>query len=417
MAWVPLSDEALHRVFLVLILGGAAALAALVAAQAGVPTMASQQMAMVSANAGFEVHRVEVRGTQHLNELKVYERVLVQRDRAMTMVDLAALRADLLHLSWVKDARVSRQLPDTLVIDIVERKPHAVLRAGDHLVLIDETGAVLDPIAETDAKGMLVLSGNGVSGQVAALSGLLDAAPALKPQVAEVEWVGNRRWNILFKTGQVLALPEGTRAAADALVSFARLDGTNRLLGGRVVAFDMRAADRIYLRLPGRASAAEGLSGVAQTASSAAPVGSGGNSETSSPGPSITGHAVGAVAAGAAVAVGVGHLAHAAMAAHHGEHGAPIPTHKAPIAHQAANAHKPRTANQSLPAHNMPAHKAAIAQKAGVGHRAATVRTPKLAHGVKPAPHAKPAAARMANRPAPARAKRPMLRTANREVN
>ena len=67
----------------------------------------------------------------------------------MTMVDLAALRADLLHLSWVKDARVSRQLPDTLVIDIVERKPHAVLRAGDHLVLIDETGAVLDPIAET----------------------------------------------------------------------------------------------------------------------------------------------------------------------------------------------------------------------------------------------------------------------------
>ena len=148
---------------------------------------------------------------------------------------------------------------------------------------------------------MLVLSGNGVSGQVAALSGLLDAAPALKPQVAEVEWVGNRRWNILFKTGQVLALPEGTRAAADALVSFARLDGTNRLLGGRVVAFDMRAADRIYLRLPGRASAAEGLSGVAQTASSAAPVGSGGNSETSSPGPSITGHAVGAVAAGAAV--------------------------------------------------------------------------------------------------------------------
>jgi cell division protein FtsQ len=36
-------------------------------------------------------------------------------------------------------------------------------------------------------------------------------------------------------------------------MAFARLDGTNRLLGGRVAAFDMRAPDRIYLRVPDRA--------------------------------------------------------------------------------------------------------------------------------------------------------------------
>jgi cell division protein FtsQ len=49
--------------------------------------------------------------------------------------------------------------------------------------------------------------------QVAALSELLDAAPALRPQVREAEWVGNRRWNLTFKTGQVLALPEGARTS------------------------------------------------------------------------------------------------------------------------------------------------------------------------------------------------------------
>jgi cell division protein FtsQ len=87
---------------------------------------------------------------------------------------------------------------------------------------------------------------------VVALSHLLEAAPALNPQVREAEWVGNRRWNITFKTGQVLALPEGEQASAKALMSFARLDGTNRLLGGRVAAFDMRASDRIYLRVPDR---------------------------------------------------------------------------------------------------------------------------------------------------------------------
>ena len=34
------------------------------------------------------------------------------------------------------------------------------------------------------------------------------------------------------------------------------LDGVNRLLGGKVASFDMRAPDRIYLRVPGRADQA-----------------------------------------------------------------------------------------------------------------------------------------------------------------
>lgn len=257
MGWLPFSEETLHRLFLAIILGGAVALAWIAASLAGVPAMAQQQLATIAANAGFEVQRVEVRGVKHLNELKVYERALAERDRAMPLVDVEALRGQLMQLSWVEDARVSRQLPDTLVIDIVERKPVAVLRKADRLVLIDATGHELEPVGQDRAKGKLVIAGPGAGRQVEALSALLAAAPALKPQVSEAEWVGNRRWNLTFKTGQVLALPEGGRKSAAALMTFARLDGVNRLLGGKVAAFDMRAPDRIYLRVPGRTEAAD----------------------------------------------------------------------------------------------------------------------------------------------------------------
>ena len=257
MAWMPFSEEQLHRVFLAAILGGAVALAWIVASLAGVPAMARQQLAVFASDAGFEVKRVEVRGVKHINELKVYERVLGQRDRAMPLVDIDGLRSELMQLSWVEDARVSRQLPDTLVIDVVERKPHAVLRKADRMVLIDATGHELETVTAARAKGKLVLSGPGASRQVVALTDLLGAAPALKPQVREAEWVGNRRWNLTFKTGQVLALPEGVRPSSTALMSFARLDGINRLLGGKVAAFDMRASDRIYFRVPGRTDPVE----------------------------------------------------------------------------------------------------------------------------------------------------------------
>ena len=253
LASLPFSETQLHRALLVAILGVAAVLVVLAARAAGVPAMARQQFAAIAASSGFEVRRVEVRGVKRLNELKVYERALAQRDQAMPLVDVAALRRDLLELSWVQDARVSRQLPDTLVIDIVERKPHAVLRLPDRLVLIDASGHQLETISAARARGKLVLSGPGAGRQVAVLAALLEAAPALKPQLREAEWVGSRRWNLTFRTGQVLALPEGHRPAADALVSFARLDGTNRLIGGKVAAFDMRSPGRVYMRIPGRA--------------------------------------------------------------------------------------------------------------------------------------------------------------------
>lgn len=252
MSWLPFSEDQLQRLFLAAILGGAVVLAWMVASFAGVPAMASKQLAAVAADAGFEVRRVEVRGVKQLNELKVYERALAERDRAMPLVDVEALRGRLMELSWVADARVSRQMPDTLVIDIVERKAVAVLRKADRLVLIDAEGHELEPVSAGRARGKLVIAGPGAGKQVKALAALLDAAPALKPQVREAAWVGNRRWNLTFKTAQVLALPEGEEQSRKALVKFAAMDGSNRLLGGKAVAFDMRASERLYIRMPSR---------------------------------------------------------------------------------------------------------------------------------------------------------------------
>jgi cell division protein FtsQ len=253
MVWMPFSEETLHRIAMMLILGVTVAIVWTVAVMAGVPALASEQAALIASDAGFKVSHLEVRGVNRMNEQKIYEKILGQNDRAMTTLNLAALRDELNDISWVKDARVSRKLPDTLVIDIVERSPHAVLRKPDRLVLIDDTGSELETVKPDRAKGMLVLTGMGVGKRVQDLTHLLDAAPALKPQVAEAEWVGNRRWNLTFKTGQVLALPEGDEKSAGALLSFARMDGVNRLLGGKVAAFDMRAGDRIYMRVPGHA--------------------------------------------------------------------------------------------------------------------------------------------------------------------
>ncbi|MDC0886606.1 FtsQ-type POTRA domain-containing protein [Altererythrobacter sp.] len=252
MALLPFTDDQLHRIFLAVILGGAVAAAWFVASLAGLPALARAEVAVLASDAGFEVRKVRVSGVERMNQLKVYEAAYGQRDTPMPLVDLEALREDLVAMPWVKDARVSRQLPDSLVIDIIERTPHAVLVKADRLALIDPRGTELEPITAAAAKGMLKVSGPGAAKQVAELGELLEAAPALKPQVVAAEWVGNRRWNLTFTTDQVLALPQGEDDSTTALINFARMDGQNRLLGGKVATFDMRAPERIYMRIPGR---------------------------------------------------------------------------------------------------------------------------------------------------------------------
>ncbi|ANU08540.1 cell division protein FtsQ/DivIB [Paraurantiacibacter namhicola] len=247
---LPFTEEQLHRIFLVLIIGGLLAAAYGVAAYAGLTAIAHKQYSTWVAGLGYKVSQVGTTGTERLNPRRVDDIVLGRKGRSMAEIDLDAVRADVMELSWVKDASVSRHLPGTIRVHVQEREPYAALRKPDRLVLIDVTGHALEPISAAAAKDMLVVEGPGAQAQVEALDRLLDAAPALRPQVKGAEWIGNRRWDLTFGSGQVLSLPRGEEKAAAALIDFARLDGTNRLIGGKVTAFDMRTPDRIYLRCP-----------------------------------------------------------------------------------------------------------------------------------------------------------------------
>ncbi|MEM1051707.1 MAG: FtsQ-type POTRA domain-containing protein [Pseudomonadota bacterium] len=257
MGVLPFTEEQWSTIWLTMIIGGAVGIAFVIANLAGVPAMARVQVAALASDAGFEVKHVRVTGTSRMDERQVYARALAQKDRPMPTVELEALRNELRELPWVKDARVSIQLPATLAIDIVERTPHAVLEKPDRLMMIDAEGVELEPVAKDNVGDRMRISGPGASKQVAPLDTLLAAAPALGPQVEAAEWIGNRRWNLSFKSGQVLALPEGAEASANALIKFARMDGQNRLIGGQVATFDMRSPPRIYMRVPGRADAVE----------------------------------------------------------------------------------------------------------------------------------------------------------------
>ncbi len=201
-------------------------------------------------DAGFRVRSVDVQGIKRMDPRPVYEIALDQKTTAMPLLDVAAIRQRLLEYGWVKDARVSRRFPDTLVIDIVERKPAALWQDEDRLTLIDAEGVVLDRVPVSQMPDLPLLIGKGANSHAIALDRLLSQAPALKAQLVSATWVGERRWDLSFQSGETVALPEGDQAATAALARFAKMDKSAGLLGRGILRFDLRIPGKMTVRLP-----------------------------------------------------------------------------------------------------------------------------------------------------------------------
>lgn len=90
------------------------------------------------------VRHVEVSGTRYLSAADVESLVTGVRRESILRVDLEAYRQRVLDSPWVMAANVSRLLPATIQIAVVERTPAAVARHDSQLYLVDERGSILD---------------------------------------------------------------------------------------------------------------------------------------------------------------------------------------------------------------------------------------------------------------------------------
>lgn len=249
---LPISHDTVRRIATWSIVGAVGAVAIATATWFGVPGAIGVAIAEGVGRAGLRVEQVEVTGLRRMDRMTVYAVALDQKSRAMPLVKLEDVRQKLLSYGWIADAHVSRRLPDTLLVHIVERKPTAVWQDRGKLSLIAENGVWLEPVKADAMPDLPLVIGPGANEQEAAYQKLLEAAPALRPVVKAATWVGNRRWNLLFESGETLALPEGDSDAAKALVKFAQLDGVRPLLGKGWIRFDMRDPTKLVARKPGQ---------------------------------------------------------------------------------------------------------------------------------------------------------------------
>jgi cell division protein FtsQ len=135
-----------HKIRAYLPLAGKIALAVIV----GVLIFAGYRAA--ASASFFQARNVDVSGTSRANADEI--RAIVRHGVAQTGVwraDLSAISHELKSVAWVREAVVSRVLPDGLRVRVTEREPRAIVRtAAGKFLSVDDEGINLGAASPTD---------------------------------------------------------------------------------------------------------------------------------------------------------------------------------------------------------------------------------------------------------------------------
>ena len=198
-----------------------------------------------SAHLGFRLREVLLVGRQQVSRDAVLAASELELGSPTLGLDTETMRARLERNRWIKRARVTTRLPDTVFIEIEERRPLAIWQRDGQLQMIDEEGAV---IADRDLHRythLPVIVARSEPVRAKPVLDMLGREPDLQRRVRALIEVGGRRWNVRFDNGIDVRLPEAEAAAAWS--ELAELDRRHALLARRISAIDLRIPGRIVV--------------------------------------------------------------------------------------------------------------------------------------------------------------------------
>lgn len=210
--------------------------------------LAEKESIYLSAQLGMTVNNIEVSGREKTDTNALLAAIGQKPGTPIITFDVDAARERIEELSWVRNATVERQLPDTLIVSIVERKPLAIWQTTDrNHVLIDGDGEQLQNYELGDYLDLPVLVGADAPKSAAEMLGILQTIPELYAQVTGAQRIGQRRWNIQLANGMFVRLPE--QDMDKAWQRLAMLNREHDILERDVLIVDLRLPDRTFVRL------------------------------------------------------------------------------------------------------------------------------------------------------------------------
>ena len=197
-------------------------------------------------DAGFRLATVHVRGASAMATPDIVRAAGIHKDDPLLGMDLEALRGRVEAVGWVKEARVVRLLPDTLVIAVKERRQLAVWQHNGKSVVIDDQGQVIREADPARFSTLPLVVGAGGAQHAGEILPVLVQRPKLMARMEALVRVDDRRWDLRLKDGALIQLPAVEEE--QALMQLEQLDLRSRILELGFERIDLRNPDVVAVR-------------------------------------------------------------------------------------------------------------------------------------------------------------------------
>lgn len=208
------------------------------------------------------VHAIEIYGNRVVSDEEILQLAAVRGDTGLYDVDLRAVQQRIAAQPYVARVAVSRNVPDGITIEVIERVPLAVLPAG-RLLAVDAEGRLLPParaealfdlpvltgIAPRDLVPGRMLTGSGIEQALMLLRMAERAGDELYRRISEVH-VRSDGTLLVYTAESSVPVLFGSGDLARKLVTF---DGFWRTIVARrgvtgLRSVDMRYAEQVVAR-------------------------------------------------------------------------------------------------------------------------------------------------------------------------
>jgi cell division protein FtsQ len=218
-----------------------------------------------------KVRHIHVHGNQRVHESEIAALLDGLTGESLLSADLERWRLRLFASAWVADAKLRRRLPATIDVEIRERVPMGIARAGSDLFLMDAAGTVIDeygprysdcdlPIIDglVPRPAARPLTIDRARGQfVSRLMAELRTRPELARRVSQID-VRNLHDAHVILDGDPAVVRLGDSRFVERLESYVGLQATLREQVPDIDYVDVRFGQRVYVGLAPGSTAAPG---------------------------------------------------------------------------------------------------------------------------------------------------------------
>ncbi len=106
----------------------------------------------------FRLARVEINGNRHTSQDLILRICNLRSGINLLSLDMDQLRRTIESLDWIRDARVTRELPDKLIISVKEYSPVALVN-GNGLYLVDGNGEIFKKVQGREYYDLPIITG------------------------------------------------------------------------------------------------------------------------------------------------------------------------------------------------------------------------------------------------------------------